>query len=384
MVDQTSRRQIAITIAKSAPRSESEPQYVYHWNRIIAASAALILTISLLGFGLDAWWRPSHQPAKVEVEKVQQQDAIVVGTAQQPEGAVHRPMPSPSQPAPEAAAAKREAGAVSSAIDSESATRDSDHLPSPVPPQPLFEGPTEQEVRGTVALDPPRSYDAEPLHAEVAERALPHAVVGETIANPPLIPTNDGQVVAEAVAAQAPVSELREEEPGLGEQGPIGGDRPESSPEDDADTPIVSAKAPAPETQPGETGAVTDTADEQSGKGHLRPLSTSISSAAVKRFVLAQSVAGNEPKGRIDDITLSSKGDAPVCSFSEVIGLEGEVLEYHWLHEGKEVMRIPVPVAAERWRSHSTKRIYQRMTGTWRVELRDSGGTLLASAGFVF
>jgi hypothetical protein len=384
MVDQTGRRQIAITIAKAAPRSASEPQYVYHWNRIIAASAALILTISLLGYGLYAWWRPSHQPAKVEVEKVQQQDAIVVETARQPEGAVNRPMSSPSQPTPETAAAKREAGAVSSAIDSESANRDSDHLPPPVPPQPRFEEPTEQRAGEAVSLDPPRPHDAEPLHAEVAEGALAHAVVGETIANPPLIPTNDGQVVAEAVPAQAPVSELREEESRLGEQGPIGGDRPASAPEDDADTPIVSAKAPAPETQPGETAEVTDTADEQSGKGHFRPLGTSISSAAVKRFVLAQSVAGNEPRGRIEDITLSSKGDALVCSFSEVIGLEGEVLEYHWLYEGKEVLRIPVPVAAERWRSHSTKRIYQRMTGTWRVELRDSGGTLLASAGFVF
>ena len=197
-------------------------------------------------------------------------------------------------------------------------------------------------------------------------------------------PSNDRQVVAEAVAAQAPVSQLREEEPGVGERGPIGGDRSESSSEGDADTPVMAAKAPAPKTQPGETGAVTDAPDELSGKGHLRSLSTAISSTAVKRFVLAQSVAGNEPKGRIEDITLRSKGVAPVYLFSEVIGLEGEVLEYHWLHEGKEVMRIPVPVAAERWRSHSTKRIYQRMTGTWRVELRDSGGTLLASAGFVF
>ena len=297
MVDQTLRRQIAVTIAKAAPRSEPEPEppYVYHWNRIIAASVVLIVSIGLLGYGLDAWWRPAHPFAEVEVAKVQQQDAIVVRTAQQPEGAVHRPVPSPSQPAPEATAAKREVGAASPPIDSESATRDSDHLPSPVPPQPLFEGPLEQGAREAVAVDPPRSYDTDVVPAEDAERALPLAVVGEEIANPPLVQTNERQVAAEAVAAQAPVSQLREEGPGAGEHGPIGGDRPESPPEGDADTPVMAAKAPEPKTQPGETGAVTDAPDELSGKGHLRSLSTAISSTAVKRFVLAQSVAGNEP-----------------------------------------------------------------------------------------
>jgi hypothetical protein len=81
---------------------------------------------------------------------------------------------------------------------------------------------------------------------------------------------------------------------------------------------------------------------------------------------------------------MNANGVALVCSFSEVIGLGGEVLEYRWLHDGKQVLRIRVPVGAERWRSHAEKTIYKRMTGAWRVELRDSADRLLASADFVF
>ena len=129
---------------------------------------------------------------------------------------------------------------------------------------------------------------------------------------------------------------------------------------------------------------MSDNLDEASGEGRLRPGSTSIVSPAVKRFVLAQTVTNNKPMGNLGDIVPNTRGIAEVSSFSEVIGLEGEVLEYRWLHEGEQVLKIRVPVGAERWRSHSTKKVYRKMNGAWRVELRDSSGNLLASIDFVF
>jgi hypothetical protein len=99
---------------------------------------------------------------------------------------------------------------------------------------------------------------------------------------------------------------------------------------------------------------------------------------------LAPSVVNNEPAGELDEIRVDAKGFAPVSSFSEVTGLQGEVLQYRWYHEGTEVLRIRVPVRADRWRSHSTKRVYAGMRGAWRAELRDSAGSVLAHIDFVF
>jgi hypothetical protein len=124
-------------------------------------------------------------------------------------------------------------------------------------------------------------------------------------------------------------------------------------------------------------------AEEKNDKDRFRLPKTTITSPAVRRFLLAQSVINNEPYGVLDDISVNTEGLAVIASFSEVIGLEGEVLQYWWLHEGEEVLRIRVPVRANRWRSHSTNRVYAAMKGAWRAELRDSEGTLLASIEFV-
>jgi hypothetical protein len=148
--------------------------------------------------------------------------------------------------------------------------------------------------------------------------------------------------------------------------------------------PLELRPEPVPDAEEAPTVEATEITDEEDGKGRFRAARTAIASAAVKRFVLARSVEGNEPRGSLDDIVPDAKGVVEVSSFSEVMGLEGKVLEYRWLREGEQVLRIRVPVAAERWRSHASKRIYPSMKGDWRVELRDAEGNLLANAEFVY
>jgi hypothetical protein len=137
-----------------------------------------------------------------------------------------------------------------------------------------------------------------------------------------------------------------------------------------------------PESGSGNVVADSKAPGQRGHEAFLRSPIISIASPAVRRFLLAKVVIGNEPKGDLDEVALNDDGYAAVSSFSEVVGQNGETLQYRWLHEGKEVLRIPVPVGANRWRSHSTKRIYAGMTGAWRVELLDSAGKLLASIDF--
>jgi hypothetical protein len=140
----------------------------------------------------------------------------------------------------------------------------------------------------------------------------------------------------------------------------------------------------ASEPGPGDAAADAGAAEQRRDDVLIGAPNTSIPSPAVKRFLLAKDVVGNEPRGDIGDIAINDAGYAEVFSFSEVIDQKGETLQYRWLHEGKEVLRIRVPVGANRWRSHSTKNIYAGMKGRWRVELLNSAGKVLASIDFAF
>ena len=53
----------------SVPRSSarSKTEYIYHWNRILGAVAALMLVVGLIAFGLYAWLLAPSQPDMVTV-----------------------------------------------------------------------------------------------------------------------------------------------------------------------------------------------------------------------------------------------------------------------------------------------------------------------------
>lgn len=388
MIDQPDKRKSYVQATKPVARAEPKSQYIYHWDRIIGALAVFGLLIGLIGFGLYTWLRPSLPPASVGLEKAQGQEETLVEAAPQSGGAVQESLPPLRAPA--IVAGDRQTGPAVPAKDILSPGAVSD------PPQSRF--PPELELQST-PQQPAGEYAAVDLPRLAADEALPYkppappAVVDTAPAQIPVdeedaLPSRTQEIgrekVADGAAALTPAAESDGgEQPNMGRE-PLGEDRPESSAAVAPDTPVGVGSESASEPGPGVDRAVADNLNETSEEGHLRSGTTSVASPVVKRFVLAQSVANNEPKGNLGDILPNSRGYAEVYSYSEVIGLEGEVLEYRWLHEGEQVLKIRVPVGAERWRSHSTKRIYQRMTGAWRAELRDSAGNLLASIDFVY
>jgi len=166
-------------------------------------------------------------------------------------------------------------------------------------------------------------------------------------------------------------------EPRRPEEEPLSEPVPKSSAADASALPPGEATDVAPEPD-------SSASSQRSNQGLFRSTNTSIASPAVKRFLLAKDVIRNEPQGDIGDTALNAAGYVAVSSFSEVTDQQGETLQYCWLHNGKEVLRLRVPVGSNRWRSHSTKRIYAGMKGSWRAELRNSAGELLASIDFTF
>lgn len=103
----------------------------------------------------------------------------------------------------------------------------------------------------------------------------------------------------------------------------------------------------------------------------------------VKRFLLPGSVSNKEPLGELNDISFNADGSAVVWTYSEVVDKRGSRLNYVWLHEGSQVAAVKVDIRGNRWRSYSSKVINQSMSGSWRVELHDGEGRLLASADFL-
>lgn len=56
----------------------------------------------------------------------------------------------------------------------------------------------------------------------------------------------------------------------------------------------------------------------------------------------------------------------------------GETIHHVWLHEGREMLSVPLRLGGARWRTQSYKNLHLGSTGHWVVEARDEGGRLLA------
>jgi len=57
-------------------------------------------------------------------------------------------------------------------------------------------------------------------------------------------------------------------------------------------------------------------------------------------------------------------------------------VEHVWLHEDKEMARVPLTVRGPRWRTWSSKSILPEWTGRWTVRVEGADGTVLRSTEF--
>lgn len=64
-------------------------------------------------------------------------------------------------------------------------------------------------------------------------------------------------------------------------------------------------------------------------------------------------------------------------------GAAGMSIDHVWLHDGEEVLRVPLNVGGPRWRTQSYKDLGPGSAGRWAVEARDASGRVLARREFV-
>jgi hypothetical protein len=355
------------------PQSEPKPEYVYHWDRILGALSALFLVLGLSIYGVYSWLTAPVAPTSVEVEQIPELEAMPVeGVPQYADSALGSGAEEVAEPTPPSPETKpRIAGAAQRAADG--------LLASEQGSAPTAADPTQLPLQGKapVATSPP------PVAALTSEAAPERP--SEPPTSPPAITEEPTKQTPTRIAIPEPAdgSSSPAEEALVADTEAMPADASSDAAVRETETSPAQSTDPTPEPAASQAIPDPEIAEEEKDEGPTQSSNPAIPSAAVKRFSLAKSVVDREPRGDLSDTQFNAKGLSSVSSFSEVIGLQGEVLVYRWLHDSKEVLEVRVPVRANRWRSHSTKRISSGMKGSWRVELRDSKGTLLGSIDFV-
>ena len=72
-----------------------------------------------------------------------------------------------------------------------------------------------------------------------------------------------------------------------------------------------------------------------------------------------------------------------VSAWTRIQGAEGNTMIHHvWIHGGVERADVELRIGGSPWRTWSDKAIPPEWTGDWRVEVRDSGGSVLETMRF--
>jgi hypothetical protein len=100
----------------------------------------------------------------------------------------------------------------------------------------------------------------------------------------------------------------------------------------------------------------------------------------ISRLVICSGIANREP---VDSVSTFPAGTDKAYAFMEATDISHDVeVSMVWLHEGTEVARVILPIRQGiRWRTYSSKKLGGQ-PGTWRVEVQDSNGSVLASINF--
>jgi type IV secretory pathway VirB10-like protein len=106
-------------------------------------------------------------------------------------------------------------------------------------------------------------------------------------------------------------------------------------------------------------------------------------SGRIRRAALAYRITDKEP-AELVGTTVSIGGGNPieVYYFTEVRGKAAQTLFHEWLKNGQTLMRQPMVIAAERWRTSSHRRLGPEDLGNWSVRAVDDKGNVMNEIHF--
>lgn len=97
----------------------------------------------------------------------------------------------------------------------------------------------------------------------------------------------------------------------------------------------------------------------------------------VERAVFTTAVVDHEP---IDELETLDPAEGEITFFTELMGVEGEVIDHRWFLDGELVAEVPIEVGGPRWRAYSTKTLLANWTGELKVEVANAAGDVLHEA----
>ena len=112
-------------------------------------------------------------------------------------------------------------------------------------------------------------------------------------------------------------------------------------------------------------------------------LSAHVQSAetGVSRSVFTSAIENKEP---VSELKTISNDIGNVYFFTELRGLSGHTITHRWEYNNKILAEVPFKIAANRWRTWSSKSILPSWTGTWTVSVLDVGGNIIEQNEFEY
>jgi hypothetical protein len=103
----------------------------------------------------------------------------------------------------------------------------------------------------------------------------------------------------------------------------------------------------------------------------------------IRRATLAYRIIDKEPADLIgSNISIKNGNPIQVYYFTEVRGKTDQILFHEWLKDGQLILRHPVTIGAERWRTSSQRQLGQNDRGNWFARTVDDKGTVLNEINF--
>jgi hypothetical protein len=101
---------------------------------------------------------------------------------------------------------------------------------------------------------------------------------------------------------------------------------------------------------------------------------------SIARMVIAGSIEDREPVGVVNAYSASTE---KVFCFLETGDVKSETMvSFVWYHGDTKKAAVELPLGiSPRWRTYSSKKL-GGLTGEWKVELHDSGGSVLKTVSF--
>ena len=101
----------------------------------------------------------------------------------------------------------------------------------------------------------------------------------------------------------------------------------------------------------------------------------------IQQFDFATGIEDRKPSG-IDTAFTADVGS--VYCFTQVAGVSDTTqITHEWYYKDEEKARVNLTVAADNWRTWSSKTILKSWTGAWRVMVIGPNGDVLATKNFV-